>query len=153
MRAGRLDRLITIQRKTLTQSASGDPVETWTNIALRRPSSAPAAVRPMKGDEMVRSPETIAGDEVEFKVRYSSGLADLSPLDRIIYPALAADQSETSVVVRRIYDILSVNELGRREGFSILANRRPDVFVTTTVAASLDFSEPDNSQFIPGLNT
>ena len=79
MRAGSLDRRITIQRRTLTQSPSGESSEAWTNISLRRPAS----MWPLKGDdETFRSPEKVAYERIEFRIRYSADVADLSPLDR-----------------------------------------------------------------------
>lgn len=122
MRAGRLDRRIDIQRKIVRQSDSGEPVETWSTIAGRRAAS----YRGLKAEERLQGPQIVSDDQVEFKVRWSSNLADLSPLDRIIYPALTEDES--GFVGRRLYDILAVNELGRRDGLQIITNRRPDIF-------------------------
>lgn len=121
MRAGRLDRLITIQRKTVTVSNAGEPVESWTTIETRRP----AAARPAGGSERFSTPTTAAEHMVEFRIRWSENVADLSALDRIVYPALAAPGEEP--VARNIYDVLAVEELGRREGLRVVTKRRPDV--------------------------
>lgn len=121
MEAGRLDRFITIQRKVVTQDDAGETIETWSTIALAKPASW----GPIVGDERFNAPQFLATEQVEFRIRYSPEVADLSPQDRIIYPALASasDVPET----RRIYDILDPSEIGRREGIKIKCARRPDV--------------------------
>ncbi|MPZ58441.1 MAG: hypothetical protein GEU91_18500 [Rhizobiales bacterium] len=123
MRAGRLDRLITIQRKTVTLSPSGEPVETWMTIAARRSAS----MAPVHGDERYSDPQRVAQDQIEFRIRYSSNVAELTPQDRIIHPALPADLPEPEPETRQIHDVLAVHELGRREGLRIITQRRADV--------------------------
>lgn len=126
MRAGILDRRVTIQRKTVTQSPSGEPAEAWANLVLRRPAS----MWPVKGDERFTSPEKVANEQIEFRVRYSADVSTLTPLDRIIHPALTEDQAadaEYVIPTRSIHDVLAVLELGRREGLRIITNRRSDV--------------------------
>lgn len=120
MRAGRLDRLIDIQRKTSTQDPAGEPVEAWTNLVERRAAS----MAPVRGDERFSNPQTIATGQVDFRIRYSANVADLSPLDRLIYPAMS--EGETDIPPTRVHDILEVREIGRREGLQIIAQRRPD---------------------------
>ena len=123
MRAGRLDRMITIQRKTETQSDSGAPVETWSNLVLRRAAS----MAPVRGDERFGSEQNVAQEQTEFRIRYSADVASLSPLDRIIEPALQADSPVDDAEERRLYDIVAIHEIGRREGLRIIATRRTDV--------------------------
>ena len=124
MRAGRLDRLIDIRRKTVTESDLGANVETWANIVARRPTS----VRPVKGDERFGNPQIVARDEIEFRIRYSASVADVSPLDQVIYPALDGDSSPVAdPEERRVHDIVAVHEIGRQEGLQIIARRRGDV--------------------------
>lgn len=126
MRAGSFDRRITIQRKAVTLSDSGDGVETLTNLVVRRPAS----MWPLNGDERFASPQEVASEQVEFRVRHSSILADLTPLDRVIYPALTTAQAADSgyvIPTRSIYDVLVASEIGRREGIKIITQRRADV--------------------------
>lgn len=123
MRAGRLDRRITIQRSTSTSSDDGHPTESWATVGELR---TPADVVPLSGDERFSAPQLVSREQVEFFVRYSEALSSLSPVDRIIYPAFEAN-SPQSAETRRIYDILAVNEIGRREGLRIKAARRSDV--------------------------
>lgn len=126
MKAGSLDRRITIQRMTATHSTSGEPQETWANLSVRRPAS----MWPVKGDEKFGSPEEVANEQIEFKVRYSADVAALTPLDRVIHPALTVEQAANPTYViptRSIHDVLAVIEIGRREGLKLITSRRPDV--------------------------
>lgn len=123
MRAGRLDRLITIQRVTKTLSDSGEPQETWTTLIARRA----AGYRPLKGDERFTGQQVIGTEQVEFRIRYSADVADLSQLDRIVYPALSEESPADDSDTRSIFDVLAVNEIGRREGLLIITQRRSDV--------------------------
>jgi hypothetical protein len=68
----------------------------------------------VSGDERFSQPQLVAKQQTEFGVRWSSDIADLSPLDRISYGG-------------SVWDILSVAELGRREGLKIIAVRRADI--------------------------
>jgi head-tail adaptor len=122
MRAGRLDRLITIQRKTVTSTDSGDVVETWNTLIDRRH----AGYRPLKGEERFTGEQVIGTEQVEFRIRYSANVADLSQRDRIVHPALSEDSPEDVPEERNIHDILAVNEIGRREGLLIITQRRAD---------------------------
>jgi head-tail adaptor len=122
----RFDRIVTIQRKSQTQSSSGEPIEAWANLALRRSAS----MWPFRGDEQFASPEKVAGEQIEFRVRYSADVAALNPKDRIIHPALSeAEAADPDHVIpeRSIHDVLAVHEINRREGLKIITNRRPDV--------------------------
>jgi SPP1 family predicted phage head-tail adaptor len=119
MRAGRLDRKIDIQRQTASQSPSGEPIESWTDIV----KSWSASVRPLRGDERYSVPQEVASEQIQFEVRYSTVLADLTPKDRIIYPALGEGEESSG---RRICDILAINEIGRRKGLQIVAQKRSD---------------------------
>jgi head-tail adaptor len=122
VRAGRLDRKIDIQRKTVTHSASGQATETWTNLAARRWAS----VSPVSATERFSAPQLLARQQTEFQVRWSTDIADLSPLDRIVYPAVPDTSPPTPIPGTSIYDIVEVHEIGRLEGFKIIAVRRAD---------------------------
>ncbi len=123
MQAGRLDRKIDIQRATITSSESGAPIDSWVNLVARRSAS----YRAVKGDEGFKAPEVVAVDQVEFRIRFSASVASLTPKDRIIYPAMnAGDSPAAEIPGSSIFNILSVQEIGRREGLLILAQRRPD---------------------------
>lgn len=126
MRSGNLDRYITIQDLTYSQSPSGEPIEAWTNTDVRRP----AETRSLSAEERFGAPEAIAKEQVEFRIRYSDNVADLTPLSRILHPALTEDEAADPDFVpaeRRIHDILAVQEIGRRRALRIVASRRVDV--------------------------
>jgi len=124
MRAGRLDRMITIQRGGSSVGDDGHPVDSWSILGtLRRPAS----MVPIRGEERFSAPQFVAREQVEFRVQYAAVIADLTPLDRIIYPAFEADSPLTDPETRRVYDIMAVHEIGRREGLQILTARRADV--------------------------
>lgn len=120
MRAGRLDRRIRIERKSVSQSESGDPIETWSTLAERYASAGPVS-----GSERFSQPQILAEQQTEFQVRWSGDIADLSPQDRIVYPIPAPD-SPAVTPDASIYDIAAVHEIGRREGLRVIAVRRAD---------------------------
>lgn len=80
--AGELDRRITLQRATVsdTGNAYGEPQETWTTIATvwARRMDASAA-------EKYRAREVGAEITRRFRIRYSSDVSDISPTDRLLY--------------------------------------------------------------------
>lgn len=122
MRAGRLDRRVTIQRKVVTQSSSGQPVESWVTLAARRWASH----SPLTGDERFTDPQYAGKQQVEWGIRWSADVADLSPLDRIVYPALAAGSPPPIPDHASVFDVVAVHEIGRREGLRVVTVRRAD---------------------------
>ena len=121
MRGGTPDRMITIQRVTVTQSPSGEERETWSILSTR-----PARYEPLAVDERFVSQQFVAKGQVAFTVRWSTAIADVSPLDRIIYPASALANSPTEPLNNKIYDIMAVQEIGRHEALRILTAVRQD---------------------------
>jgi head-tail adaptor len=117
MQAGRLDRRIDIERKTVAQDDFGEEAETWTKIAERRAASAV----PVGGDEKFSASQFMGQRVLEFRIRWASALADLNPMDRIIFPA-SDDPAD-----REIFDVKDVREIGRREGLQIFAVARSEV--------------------------
>jgi head-tail adaptor len=124
MRAGRLDRLITIQRPTTTGSHSGEPQLSW--VAIAGCQRRAASMAPVRGDERFTGEQIVGQEQVEFRIRYSAGVADISPKDRIIFPALGDNSPTNDPRTREIYDILAVHEIGRREGLRLITQRRAD---------------------------
>jgi SPP1 family predicted phage head-tail adaptor len=110
-----LDRKIVIQRSMTTNSDSGEPIETWTDVATRR-----AEILPVRGDERFGGDQWVAKEQVEFRVRWSIDVANVSPLDRVIYPVGSSTDANT-------YDVMAVHEMGRHVGLRIMAARRSDV--------------------------
>lgn len=122
MRYGRLNRKITIQRKTSTLADDGSEAETWADLAANRWAS----VNPVSGDERFSVPEIAANQQTEFLVRWSSTVEGLTPKDRIIYPPTPVTSPETPTPDTAIYDIAAVHEVGRRQALRIIATRRTD---------------------------
>lgn len=104
--AGRLDRRITIQSRTVMQDGFGAEIASWSDEA-----TVWAEVKPLRGSERWAAMEVAADLPTRFTIRYR---AEPSTVDnRIAYKG-------------RIYDIQSVNEIGRRVGWEIYAKARQD---------------------------
>jgi head-tail adaptor len=121
MRAGTLDKRIAIQRKVTVASSSGEPVEVWSAIANNRAAS----MAPMSGFERLFTAQLGSRQQVQFRIRWDPTVSDLTPLDRIVFPAAEATNSPTQS--RFFYDIMAVNNIGRNEEVQIIAVRQPDV--------------------------
>lgn len=108
MRAGRLDRRITLQRWTPSSPDShGQEQGSWLTLAMRW-----AERRFVSGRERLEASQTLAGQVEVFRVR---GDLDVTPRDRLVFEGVA-------------YDIQSVAEIGRREGHEITAVARAEAF-------------------------
>lgn len=98
MRAGALDRTITLQRFTETVNEYGSITKTWTPLVTLRAQILQASV-----EEFYRSfgesPETA----IVFRTRYAD---DIETTDRVVYEGSA-------------YNIRELKELGRRRGLEI----------------------------------
>lgn len=103
MRAGTLDRRITLLRRSQTRNAYGEQVETFTEYA-----TVWGQRLDVTGREMFASKGTIAENSAQFRLRYRS---DVLYTDR-----LQCDGVE--------YDIVQVAELGRRDGLDLVAVAR-----------------------------
>ena len=105
MRAGRMDKRITIQQVTETQDGYGDPADSWAAY-----KTVWAEVLEKRGREYFNNPETVAAAPAVFRIRY---LAGVTRKMRISY------DSET-------YDIESIAMIGRKEGLEIIATAIAD---------------------------
>lgn len=123
LQAGTLDRRVSIQRKTEARDAHGQPIETWSQIGRPRWAAMAPVDRLAERTEQFASRQFIASEQIEFKVRWTRDLQDLSPEDRIIYPITSNPEDW------QIYEIMTVHEIGRYAGLSILTARRSE---TTT---------------------
>ena len=106
MRAGRLDRRITLQRKTQAENSFGEPVEAWVDMA-----TVWAEKLPLRGSTAFAANQRLAEAETKWRIRYRQ---NLTPLDRII-----DDEG-------RPCDVLGVLEIGRRVGLEIYTKRRAE---------------------------
>jgi head-tail adaptor len=116
MKLGKLDRRISIQRKTDTRDAHGQPIPVWAQIGRQRW----AAYYPVSGGERFISEQFVSRQQTEFQVQWAQDLASLSPLDRVVFPYSATPADSD------IYDIMAVHEIGRREGLRIMTARRSE---------------------------
>ena len=109
LEAGRLDRRITIQVKTVTPDATGQRIESWSDLA-----TVWAEVKPLGGREFFAARQISAEQTTRFRIRYR---ADITREMRLIYPVPDGDT----------YDIQSAEEdrrFGRREALLITAVAR-----------------------------
>lgn len=117
--AGKFDRRITIRRLAQVRDAHGQvehnalghPVEEWQDMTT---------VWASKTD--IRDAERVAAQQVgstvtsRFQIRWSERVDDLTPRDRLRYPADGG----------RDHNIVAVKEIGCREGLEITAAARSD---------------------------
>lgn len=100
MRAGELDRVITIQTPTKTKDSEGTPIVTWADFA-----SCNAKVIPAASMERYRNQQNVLTDDRVFKIYYLAGVTSEM---QVIYNGLA-------------YEIIAEpRELGRRDALELL---------------------------------
>lgn len=98
MRAGKLDRTITIQRAVETVAPSGDAVPEWSNIA-----TGPAEVLHRTSTEFTAAFGEAGKDAIGFRIRY---LAGLTLADRVLFDGQA-------------FNLVEIKEIGRRRGLEL----------------------------------
>jgi SPP1 family predicted phage head-tail adaptor len=103
MRAGRLDRRITLQRATIVQDAFGDGIETWGTLA-----TVWASKTPVLDAERMQAGEIRAEQQCRFQIRWSPKVASLNPRDRLVCDGVT-------------FLIWGVKEINTREGLEISA--------------------------------
>lgn len=99
MRAGKLDRTITIQRRTETKHGP-NVVSAWTDFATVR-----AEIVQQSASEFLTSFGEAETGTVIFRIRYLGGI---TTADRIIYDG-------------RAHDLKEIAEIGRRRGVELRA--------------------------------
>lgn len=122
----RYDRQIIIQRKSVSQSGSGEEAATWADLAYK----CLAHAAPTKGNERETPAQEIGEQEVTFTTRFHNIAAASRPLsaeDRVIFPADGIAANAQTPPAGRIYDILSADEVGRGVDWLIKAVRRADL--------------------------
>lgn len=98
IKAGSMDRRITINTKGVTLDSSGSEIATYTTVA-----TVWADVNDNREKETTEGKQVTASEFTTFTVRYRT---DVTPIDQIVY------ESKT-------YDIKGISEIGRREGLAI----------------------------------
>lgn len=100
MRAGRLNRRITIQQVTETQDSYNALTESWSTY-----KTVWAEVVPKRAREYFSQAETVSQSDIMFRIRHISGVTTKM---RISYDG-------------NVYDIQSIIEIGYKEGLEIMA--------------------------------
>ncbi len=98
MRAGRLDRTVTLQRLTESVNAAGSVSATWTTLATVRAELVSNTLT-----ETGYAFGEAANDALAFRIRYRP---DLTTRDRLAYEG-------------RAYDLVGIVELGRRRALEL----------------------------------
>ena len=106
----RLDRRLTIERKTVTEDAFGGQVETWAPVAGLE--NLPCDFEHIRDMQRWRAAELQVDVTGWFKIRWSLAAATITAVDRIQFEG-------------RGYNIVGMpKEIQRREGFEITAVAR-----------------------------
>lgn len=107
MRAGARDRRIELQQRTLTQSASGEAVESWTSLGRLW-----ASKRDMRAGERWEAQQVVADIETVWVINWFPGWDTIRPdTHRLLY-------------YDRVYEIHGLREIGRHEGIEIATSAR-----------------------------
>ncbi|MDA9529252.1 phage head closure protein [Bradyrhizobium sp. CCBAU 25338] len=102
MRAGNLDRLIEIQRRSTSLKLNGTPVETWTTFTTMRAQLLKNAT-----DDREDARGHTTDTALTFRMYY---FASLSLNDRLLYEG-------------QQYDVKQITEIGRRVGMDVTCER------------------------------
>lgn len=108
MRAGNLDRWLTLQQRVVATNALNEDEETFVDLARVR-----ASKKDLSDGEKVRAQQVGSEITTRFQIRWSVNWSALNPKDRVECEG-------------REYEVVGVKELGRREGIEITANARTD---------------------------
>lgn len=111
MKSGRMDRLITIQTRTVALDSYGQPIETWG--AAGNTWSAWAEVKDVSGDERFASQQIVGRETKTFRIYFRTEFTPAVDTHRIVHDG-------------RNWDIHNVTEIARREGWEILASARSE---------------------------
>lgn len=101
-------RLITIERATMAQDATGQDIETWATLA-----QVYAEKLDVSDSERIAAAEVSANITARFRLLWSEAYDDVNPKDRITFEG-------------KTYDIFGVKEIGFHEGIEITAAARAD---------------------------
>lgn len=86
MRAGRLNKRVTLQRRASGEDDFGQPVETWNPIATRW-----ASIRPLAGREYFAAHGQNSAVNTEIRIRYDNTVAGLVAADRVLFGSTVYD--------------------------------------------------------------
>lgn len=105
LKSAQLDREIRLERLFVEPAADGEPVSRWALIA-----TVWAQMEPLGGTRGFGQQQFVAVGDVRFTIRWRD---DVTTQERIVYGG-------------REYEIMTVAELGRREGTIIVAKVRAE---------------------------
>ena len=105
LRAGLLDRRVTLQRRVEVVDASGQAILNFVPVA-----TVWARVEPIEGKEGFGQQQWVATGDLRFTIRWRD---DVTPLHQVTYGGIP-------------YDVVSVAEDGRREALLIVARGRAE---------------------------
>lgn len=105
MRIGKLDRKITIQFRSISQNDYGEAVAAFSSSA----SVWAMLETKASGKEKVRDGLETSQQNVNFLIRYSTDVNDVTAGDRVLYNS-------------QYYDIESVQEVGRNLSLRLICN-------------------------------
>lgn len=108
MRAGRLDRRITIQEQSTSFDDTGGQVMTWTDVA-----TVWAEKVENNGQERFLSEQFIGKTARSFRIRWSETVKVVTTKHRVMFDGVD-------------HDIVAVAELGRREGIRLDCTARSE---------------------------
>jgi SPP1 family predicted phage head-tail adaptor len=118
LKAGLLDRRITIRRMTLTTNEFNEPVEGFSDLA-----DVWASKNDIPDGERWRSQQVQATVTTRFQVRWNEITETITPRDQLVCDGVR-------------YEIVSIKELGRKQGIEITAAARTDDDTVHVIAAS-----------------
>ncbi len=98
MKAGKLDRIITVQRSSYVVDESGVPVYTWLDLATLRAELVQAST-----EEFIRAYGASDETVIIFRTRFFDGI---DTADRVVYRGA-------------FHNIKEIKEIGRRDGLEI----------------------------------
>lgn len=104
MRAGPMDRRITLERFSTTYNEFNEPIEGWTELATRW-----ASKEDVSDGEKLRAAQVGATITSRFRVRWDTVTSTLTAADRLTYDG-------------DVFSIIGTKEIGRREGIEITAS-------------------------------
>lgn len=108
MKAGDLDRQLTIRRFESGRDEFNNPIMTWVDLA-----TVPASWRRASAREQLAASEIAATVTDIFEIRWSTDVADVNPTDRVLYQG-------------REFNLSEVTEIGRREGLRLRGSARAE---------------------------
>ena len=104
IKSNRMDRRITIESFTTTTNSFNEQVKSWSAFA-----TVWAEFKPRRMSEAFEAARTVATRQAMFTIRWLSGLNETM---RIVFDDGAGSKN---------WDIVSLDQIGRREGWRIIA--------------------------------